>query len=50
MKLTAKNSARYLTASNSLRACVRARGMRAGMGRVHVVGEGRGVGRMKEEG
>lgn len=43
MKLTAKNSARYLTASNSLRACVRARGMRAGMGQVRVVGEGRGV-------
>ncbi len=27
----------------SLRACVRARGMRAGMGQVRVVGEGRGV-------
>lgn len=27
----------------SLRACVRARGMRAGMGQVHAVGEGRGV-------
>ncbi|APU89218.1 MAG: hypothetical protein UZ07_CHB004000719 [Chlorobi bacterium OLB7] len=40
MKLTAKNSAEYLTARNSVRGCVRAPGMRAGLGHVHAVGEG----------